>query len=187
MFCTDIMGNLNAEAIVAVNGMRGEYYTISTSIREGIELDLSEHYSCFEEAVDVLMDLGFAVVETREDGYGWPKALMAHVETLREIERLRAEAQAKYTETGYVRFGSVPESGHSVNHATGAREAGVSCFRAVFDKDGSYQLLVGPKLYVSLMTVKDREVYRLWGEEVGTGSDGEPLLKVEKERKIGSR
>mgnify|MGYP006987603846 CR=1 FL=1 len=63
-------------------------------------------------------------------------------------------------------------------------EAGVSCFDAEIAADGSYRLLLTDMLEVSYLTIADRPAYRLYGERIGTGADGEPLLRVDRAVKM---
>jgi hypothetical protein len=80
-------------------------------------------------------------------------------------------------ERGYVRFGKLPNHGISVNHSTGEPERGVSCFEAEFTGNEYKPLLTGYLCSV-YEQVKGRTAYRLYGKVVGTGSDGEPVLRV---------
>ncbi len=103
----------------------------------------------------------------------------------------------------YVRFGDLPEGGVST---TGKREAlregdyfaaffasddfeeGVSCFRARKAEDGFYECDLSPSLWLrvmfSLVRREGRPAFELFGEEVGTGQDGEPVLRVERAEPI---
>lgn len=81
----------------------------------------------------------------------------------------------------FIRFGNLPEGGRSMNHATGKREAGVSCFRATINvQTGAYELdgdglpqaaiaaALGEYGHVNLL---------ITGKCVGTGGDGEPVVR----------
>ena len=116
------------------------------------------------------------------DGYNRPRIDCIHIETQRVIDSANAAQAEKFanSERGYVRFGEIPECGRSRNHRDDTLELGVSCFDAEFAADGSFRLLVTPVLEVSYYSVCDRQAYRLYGERIGTGADGEPLLRVEK-------
>jgi len=94
---------------------------------------------------------------------------------------LRKRFQRRMKRTGsviYVRFGDIPASGRSRNHLLNTDEPGVSVYEALA-RNGHVQVLL-PKLntpgLVSLSGVNERSMYRVEGEIVGTGSDGEPLL-----------
>lgn len=102
--------------------------------------------------------------------------------TEEEIKEARATIQtfrpAPYGKA-YIRYNELPEKGKSVNHATGIEEAGVSCYTAQWDlATGSYKRtgtgLDGAAIFY---LITGAPVYLIDGEEVGIGSDGEPLLK----------
>lgn len=111
---------------------------------------------------------------------------MIHTETQSIIESERREQTIKFmdAEKGFIRFGELPRDGKSKNHRDNTLEVGVSCFYAEFAKDGTYRLLLTPVQEVSYISVSGRIPYRLYGELVGTGADGEPLLCVERYEKL---
>lgn len=79
----------------------------------------------------------------------------------------------------YIRFGTLPRGGRSRNHATGALESGVSCYRARRRVDGGY-VLTGPGLGFAAIAAAAGmydAALLITGEECGRGSDGEPLLR----------
>lgn len=134
-----------------------------------------------EEISQYLGGLGFDC-SVGNDGYGRPLIKCIHQETQRLIDTTRATENEKFAgaERGYVRFGGIPEGGKSKNYRDNTLECGVSCFEAEFAKDGSYRLILTPELEVSYLTVMWRDAYRLYGECVGIGADGEPVLAVER-------
>ena len=81
------------------------------------------------------------------------------------------------TDTFFVRYGDIPDSGVSTNHATKKIERGVSCIEA------RQSLLTGeielvPYGSPSWMACVDRPLYIVDGTLLDDrGSDGEPLLK----------
>lgn len=91
-------------------------------------------------------------------------------------------------EFGFVRFGKVPPYGVSVNFSEGVPEKGVSCFPTEIAPNGNFQFTrMTSRLWESAMHFMDgnnRPLYRLYGDLVGYGSDGEPLLNVTKAEKI---
>lgn len=127
--------------------------------------------------------------QVKVDGRGVRKLWLTHIATAAEVAMLDEVRAAKLAgaESGYLRFGNLPECGRSRNHANGEFEAGVSVYPAIFFDDGSYELSNGyPTLLVGYISFRalDIPAYRVWGENVGAGSDGEPLLKVSKIEKL---
>jgi len=98
----------------------------------------------------------------------------------------QAEAGAKaMRERRYLRFGLPPESGHSINHIDSQNpreEVGVSVWPAVMYEGQLMPILPTYNHYaaVDIEWLMDRPRYEVWGTVVGTGSDGEPLLKIER-------
>lgn len=78
----------------------------------------------------------------------------------------------------YIRFGDLPVN-TSRNYLTGEMEAGISVYEAIID--GDQVKLVFPDLTysacVSLSGVLERQAFIVEGEQIGIGSDGEPLLR----------
>lgn len=122
---------------------------------------------------------GFACT-VRRDGRNTPVIDCVHVETQKVVDAQKKASAAKFAnaQKGFVRFGDLPKGGKSKNYRDNVMENGVSCFEAEFAEDGSYRLLLTPVLQVSYLTVCTRQAFRLYGEVVGTGADGEPLLRV---------
>lgn len=85
----------------------------------------------------------------------------------------------------YMRFGKPPENGHSINHIdplNPKEEIGVSVFPAVEYKGQLMPILPAYKstAVVDMEWLQNRPRYEVWGKEIGTGSDGEPLLLIER-------
>lgn len=74
----------------------------------------------------------------------------------------------------YIRFGDLPEDGQSTDHTTGRKEHGVSVFGAD-EEDGVYSV-TGAKVMQALLLLP-RGAYLVSGERVGTGADGEPVIR----------
>jgi len=78
----------------------------------------------------------------------------------------------------YIRFGELPKSGKSMNWASETQENGVSVYDASFNPMtglyNPYGALPGAEINY---LIKGANIYLVTGEEVGRGSDGEPLLK----------
>lgn len=99
-----------------------------------------------------------------------------------------SEPELPDAEFGFVRFGDLPPYGVSVNHLEGVPEKGVSCFPAEIIPNGDFRFThMNAQLWFDAMEYfedDDCPIYRLYGELVGYGSDGEPLLKVTKAEKV---
>lgn len=103
------------------------------------------------------------------------EAIMRSVREMAEL-RLQAELHGK---PGYFRFGRVPRTGRSWNYRDNEPEPGVSCYRGWLMPDGRVILDWSETDIVSARFVRaGRVLYRVYGEVVGTGADGEPCLKV---------
>jgi len=74
----------------------------------------------------------------------------------------------------YVRFGDLPDGEQSTDHSSGRKEAGVSVY-ACEEDDGVYYL--GGTELQTVFYLLDRPIYLVSGERVGTGADGEPLIR----------
>ena len=113
-----------------------------------------------------------------------PSIRCTHLETAAALEACKVTLVGD-GEHGYIRYGSCPKSGYSINHATGEPEKGVSVYEAVFFGNG-YQVSCPHYSTGTFESVRaqGRPVYRIWGDVVGHGSDGEPVLKVQKTKKI---
>lgn len=94
----------------------------------------------------------------------------------------------------YLRFGEIPESGRSGIYKGDlgkiGEEIGVSCYRGVVIDDLVYIIMphIQATTYYWLLDEYNRgktNLYIVTGEEIGLGTDGEPLLKnVQVERQI---
>lgn len=124
-------------------------------------------------------------VHASKDGYGAYRATLVHRATY-DAQRIAFEMNEKKfenAEAGFIRYGDIPTSGYSKNAATGTTESGVSVFRAEFSSSGEYRPLLSSNQQVGslLSLIADgRPVYRVWGEVVGTGGDGEPTIKIDR-------
>ena len=129
---------------------------------------------------------GFECTETK-DAYGNPYLRCFHKETLAHIVAIKnAYADKfKHAESGFIRFGDIPQTGFSVNHRNNQQELGVSVYPAKF-VENDYSVLFTPAGEGTYLFSKlaERPVYRVYGEVVGTGSDGEPVLKITKTIKL---
>ncbi len=88
-------------------------------------------------------------------------------------------------EPRYVRFGYLPRTGRSRHRGVWKTEKGVSCYPGRLVGPGCFRIDFSEISNEDLGTLflwcaADRPAFFLAGEEVGVGSDGEPLLKVER-------
>ncbi len=118
--------------------------------------------------------------------YGCPPVIIVtHRETAAAAIRQTEYNTPEYN--GYIRYEDIPVSGYSRNHATGCPEPGVSVYRAQYDDNGRPVTVGVPDTDAAMccyIGVSSRPAYRVYGMVVGTGSDGEPCLKIEKIEKL---
>lgn len=103
-----------------------------------------------------------------------------HIETAKakELSEQRIVERRKNAEKGFIRFGDIPKNEKSFNYRDGFHENGVSVYNALFYPDGKYEILPENDIQVfGSISYSGRPAYRVWGDVVGTGSDGEPLLR----------
>lgn len=134
------------------------------------------------------------------------QALRDHVDALKRDERERAARRAANPATAYIRFGGLPHGERSkdtgpFSHSSHSYlaglapeyEVGVSVFAASVRSDGalvvdtlsapvgiatgSHWLRVLFAWFFFEMPPGARRIYRVYGERVGTGGAGEPLLR----------
>ena len=139
---------------------------------------LTERFSSAADALAAAEAAGYTAVE-RRDGFGHPVWDLTHTETAAELERLRSLAADKWraAKPCYVRYGRLPAGGRSRNYADGTLEAGVSVFRGQRLPSGEARALPNSAQEVgTYLHLRDRQLYIVTGQEIGTGSDGEPVL-----------
>lgn len=88
-----------------------------------------------------------------------------------------------FLEKCYIRLGDIPKDELSLNHSTKTFEKGVSVFRGVVYKDNYLPIVEYPEKAGTILPMQgmfyhwDKPVYIVKGNEIGLGSDGEPLIK----------
>lgn len=192
MIYRNCLGMLESAASISISGglplknggKTDRYYCLSTTIK-GYP---SKRWNIDTPIEDIVREMnadGFAC-KVSKDGFGNERIACTHTETQTVMDALKDEQDQRFSGAtrGYVRFGELPEGGRSRNYRDDILENGVSCFDAEFSDGGEYRLLLTPVLEVSYLTVYDRQAYRLYGDVVGTGADGEPLLRVDRLEKI---
>lgn len=104
-----------------------------------------------------------------------------------DVEALKTPLADLYTPVApgtdvYIRFGDIPEGERSTNNIDGSKEEGVSVYAAELDRapedvDADVMYVpVGSKVQQVLLLLS-RTTYLVTGDEVGTGVDGEPVLR----------
>ena len=174
-------------------------YFVISALAEGFPLtnkryaysNKEEYLAKIEECISDMGELGFSVSSKRPSIFGAPFVSIdfVHDETngAAEKEKEKARSRRENGEEGYIRFGDVPKSGKSYNYRDNFFEKGVSAYHAVFFPDGGYEILQhNPFELFGAHLYSNRPAYRLYGEEIGTGSDGEPVLKVNRFVKINA-
>ena len=182
MIYKDCLGNPNSKATISVfgasYGQPGTGRFVLSSINDCPKKEWPYLLKDVSHMVDEMEADGWQCV-IGKDGYSAPRIDCTHKETQALIDATKAKNDAKFknAERGFIRFGKCPKGGRSVNHRDNTLEEGVSVFEAEF-VGKEYRLLLTDYLSVTYVTVADRPAYRIYGEVVGTGADGEPLLRV---------
>ena len=93
-------------------------------------------------------------------------------------ETIKSLKPAPYA-SAYLRFNDLPAGGKSVNHATGREEKGISCYPLTWDLVSQSYKRTGGALDGAMIAyaIQGAPMYFIAGEECGTGSDGEPVIK----------
>lgn len=158
----------------------GSYYSLSSTA-----VNVPSYKSAsFTEAVEALEADGWEIISIKVDPLGYKTASCVHKCTAEAENKEKAELDEKIAkfqngEDGFVRYGAPPKCGYSVNAATGRKEAGVSVFKAKFVGNRYKVEYTTPDMLWTGETLKcQRDAYRVWGEVVGIGSDGEPVVKI---------
>jgi len=186
----DCLGILNSKATISVFG--SNYGQVGTG-----SLVLKTTNNCPENGTrwpyisadvsDIIsqMELNGWECTTKLDGYNAPVINCIHIETQNAIDAKLQKINDKFAnaELGYIRFGKCPKNGISINHRDNTPENGVSVFEAEF-VGKEYRLLLTDFLQVTYVSISDRPAYRIYGDVVGIGADGEPVLKVKKSVKL---
>jgi hypothetical protein len=185
----DSLGRPNATATISVFG--ADYGTPGKGY-----LSLSAASDCPSRKWDYVSKDVTAIVDEMtsegwectvdQDGYGAPRIKCIHTATQALIDAAADQSNNKFAnaQRGFIRFGKCPNDGYSINHRDKTPEAGVSVFEAEF-VGKEYRLIFNNHiLESSYLSVADRPAYRIYGEVVGTGADGEPVLKVTKSAKL---
>lgn len=88
-----------------------------------------------------------------------------------------------FLEKCYIRLGDIPKDELSLNHSTKNFEKGVSVFRGIVYKGNYLPIVEYPEdagtiiPMQSLFSYCGKPAYLVEGDEIGLGSDGEPLIK----------
>ena len=181
----DSVGRPNSKAVISVFGSfygqpgTGGRLVLST-VSDAPKREWPYISSDVSNIIAEMEEEGWECVVTK-DGYGAPRIHCIHIETQAVITAASQESDVKFAsaERGFIRFGDLPANGRSINHRDKTPEAGVSVFEAEF-VGTDYRVLVDSVLEVSYLLVRDRPAYRVYGDVVGIGADGEPLLRVTK-------
>jgi hypothetical protein len=136
---------------------------------------------CYEDLRDELRSLGWDCPDSAgTPGYVSVHLVVTHPATqaVLDAERAASAAKAEGATPCYLRYGDPPSGGRSRDQRDGSLEAGVSVYRGLLCRDGSVLLVAGRREHGAQSTmISDRPLYIVDGVEIGTGSDGEPLLR----------
>lgn len=171
---TGALGEYVPTAMLNRSLSRGDWMIESTSDQLGRGL---HRWASLDEARDELEAAGYTVSDESVNPIGSYR--VTHIGTQAALDSARAESDTKWAdaEPCYVRYGDLPEDGRSRNHADGIAEPGVSVFHGQVLPTGEARARpTNHVLFCSMASLRDRPLYVVDGREVGTGSDGEPVL-----------
>lgn len=179
MIIKNSLGLPEPEAYISHFGLPADgYYRISMAAEKPEAID--SKYPTLDAAIAAAEKYGFELIHRGVDGRGDPMAKMIHSETKSALDALIAASDAKWTgaKPCYVRYGKLPKGGRSINHADGSLEAGVSVYYGERLPSGEARALPRSNMELAgALSLMDRQLYIVTGELVGTGSDGEPVLR----------
>ena len=176
---TGSLGDLVPEAAILCFG---DYYGSTTppywTVCTTAEIDHKwQQWPTPEEALAEAESFGYVAANFKRDG----AIDLIHPATQAALEERKAATTAKWADAKpcYVRFGKLPPHGRSRNHADGTLEEGVSVFHGERLPSGEARPLpkTNQELASLLSLSRTRDLYIVTGEEIGVGSDGEPLLR----------
>lgn len=153
------------------------YWTVCTTAKIDHEW---QKWSTPEEALAEAEKFGYIATNFKKDGAGDDMIDLIHPATQAALEELESIDGEKWANAKpcYVRFGKLPPNGRSRNHADGTLEEGVSVFHGERLPSGEARPLPNTNQELgSLLSLFTRDLYIVTGEEIGTGSDGEPLIR----------
>lgn len=156
----------------------GDLWSITSVSELG---ELVTRHATFDAAVRAAEDFGFTATIGRNHLTGELEASLLHRPTQDALNALVAAAKDRWAKAKpcYVRYGKLPPDGRSRNHADGSLEAGVSVYRGERLPSGEARAIpsTNAEMWGALrLQLTDRELYIVTGDEIGVGSDGEPLL-----------
>ena len=167
-------------------GFMGEGFDLSN--KQYFYESESEYFQAVDRLIEDMSDRGFEVSYKKQGTIRSPRKMtvkFVHTATKKAAEESRLAQEKKYTEKGYVRFGDVPKGGKSYNYRDNFYEQGVSVFHAMFSADGDYIIKSQNGVqFFGMYAYANRPAYRVFGKEIGVGSDGEPILEVQRAIKI---
>ena len=198
MIFKNILGNPEPTATISGFGKIGDktknisygygppsYWSLSTLAQTPLK---GRRFESFDDALRFAEQEGFEIT-TGKDLSGDPIAKLLHRPTQNILDELVSKQNNKWAnaQNVYIRYGDIPASGRSRNYADGVLEKGVSVYRGKYLPETDEIMITPSHHYQEFgeLFIKDRPAYIVVGEEVGIGSDGEPLLSgVRKVKKI---
>jgi hypothetical protein len=123
-----------------------------------------------------------------KDGYNAPVIHCVHKPTKKKLEELQRKRDEKWSEAKdvFIRYGNLPPGGYSTDWSSGKKEKGVSVFRGKILPTGEVKPILSTDQQQGTFFmggITNRPVFVLEGEVVGTGADGEPVMKNPKKHK----
>ncbi len=147
-----------------------EAYANQPAVSEGEDIIdiLCEHIGPTDEEMENVTD------------EGWPEYNERILSIVKQLQSLNVQGEEKRI---FIRFGNIPQDGkskiHNGDEGVIGKEIGVSVYEAIQD-GGNIKILI-PKneicVLVSMSGCFDKPAFLVEGDIIGTGSDGEPLLR----------
>lgn len=164
----------------------GEKWFVSSTAKSPAATSRPSESGAFEtysDARDYMRSIGVNAPDTvrTPTGYSPVDINLEHLAGvwLENSEKEKSDKKWRNAKNVYLRYGKIPESGKSKNYTDNIDELGVSVFLGQILENGEARIITNHNFQVGTLLVggiRNRPLYIIEGDEVGTGSDGEPVL-----------
>ena len=165
------------------------YGQTGASLSKGDELNIAlwESPELVRNARTELANASIPSIFQRRDSIikEWEREKQKASDAAIEYNRLTAEIEARVAamrsnaQPVFLRWGTPPKGGKSQNSRDGLNEAGVSAYHAYLYPDGTIEIPNSTTAMIGAVSgFFSRPAFLLKGQEIGSGSDGEPVVKM---------